>query len=46
MTAVRAAACGCTGFAVGALTGNESSHDFHRAIGFTPTGRVIFFARS
>jgi hypothetical protein len=28
-----------------ALVENTASHDFHRAIGFTPTERVVFYRK-
>jgi aminoglycoside 6'-N-acetyltransferase I len=37
-----AAARGCRELASDALIENSASHDFHRAIGFTPTERVVF----
>jgi hypothetical protein len=42
MTAVQAAAHGGAGCAPDASSGNESSRDFHRAIGLTPNRRAIF----
>lgn len=40
-----AAARGCTELASDAHVENSASHDFHRAIGFTPTERVVFYRK-
>ncbi len=36
---------GCRELASDALLENEASHRFHRAIGFTPTERVVFYRK-
>jgi aminoglycoside 6'-N-acetyltransferase I len=37
---------GCTELASDALLDNESSHSFHRAIGFEETERVVYFRKA
>jgi len=36
---------GCSELASNALLDNTASHDFHEAVGFTETERVVFFRR-
>jgi aminoglycoside 6'-N-acetyltransferase I len=36
---------GCRELASDALLDNDASHRFHRAIGFTPTERVVFYRK-
>ncbi len=40
-----ALARGCTELASDALVDNAASHDFHHAIGFAPTERVVFYRK-
>ena len=42
---VWAVARGCRELASDALIENAASHDFHRAIGFAPTERVVFYRK-
>ncbi len=37
---------GCTELASDALLENQSSHSFHRAVGFEETGRVVYFRKA
>jgi aminoglycoside 6'-N-acetyltransferase I len=40
-----AVARGCTELASDALLENAASHEFHGAVGFTPTERVVFYRK-
>jgi aminoglycoside 6'-N-acetyltransferase I len=40
-----ALALGCTELASDALIENSASHEFHHAVGFTPTERVVFYRK-